>query len=111
MMEKCQPPDAGPMGQLGPYQGRAMAPVLLIEGVAKRVLGVEDKQIGVAEEVNVDLAGRLVELLGRYRSVNADGSDPAIWLLYASRHTPHSVRVCGEYLTTQIRMKRGPAVV
>jgi DNA-binding transcriptional LysR family regulator len=56
-------------------------------------------------------SGRLIELLSRHRSVNADGSDPAIWLLYASRHLPHSVRLCGEHLASQLRLNREPAVV
>jgi DNA-binding transcriptional LysR family regulator len=51
-------------------------------------------------------SGRLIELLGQHRSVNADGSDPAIWLLYASRHLSHSVRLCGNHLITHLKIQQ-----
>jgi LysR family transcriptional regulator, transcriptional activator for dmlA len=49
--------------------------------------------------------GELIELLARHRSVNPDGSDPAIWLLQPSRDLPHAARLCAEHLITHMQKR------
>lgn len=69
-------------------------PMLLDLGV--RGLGV----IRIAEVVarNSVKSGRLVELLPHYRSIEHDGSDPAIWLTYLERPLVARVRLVADHL-------------
>ncbi|MCC6949148.1 MAG: LysR family transcriptional regulator [Bradyrhizobiaceae bacterium] len=74
-------------------------PMLLNLGV--RGLGI----IRIAEVMarNNLQSGRLVRLLSNYRSIEHDGSDPAIWLTYLERPLLARVRLVADHLAAILR--------
>jgi LysR family transcriptional activator of dmlA len=43
-------------------------------------------------------AGRLVQVLGEFRCIGADGQDPAVWLIQPDRRLPYRVRLFADHL-------------
>jgi DNA-binding transcriptional LysR family regulator len=73
----------------------------LLLDLACRGLGViRIAKILVRRSMN---AGGLVELLGDYRCIERDGSDPEIWLTYPDRPRLSRVRLFAEYLTALLK--------
>lgn len=74
-------------------------PMLLDLGL--RGLGI----IRIAEVMarNSLKSGRLVELLPDYRSIDHDGSDPAIWVTYLERPLLARVRLVADHLTSVLK--------